>query len=82
MEDGRKGGEEGVARRRYKALTTFSAVRFQRHRESCRKRWMKKVVVWRARRDPRSTKLVFWKAQGGVGSTKIMFCGAPGDAGT
>ena len=28
MEDGRKGGEEGVARRRYKALTTFSAVRF------------------------------------------------------
>ena len=28
MEEGRKGGEEGVARRRYKALTTFSAVRF------------------------------------------------------
>ena len=28
MEDGRKGGEEGVARRRYKALTIFSAVRF------------------------------------------------------
>ena len=27
--EGRKGGdEEGVARRRYKALTTFSAVRF------------------------------------------------------
>ena len=28
MEEGRKGGEEGVARRRYKALATFSAVRF------------------------------------------------------
>ena len=29
MEEVRKGGEEeGVARRRYKALTTFSAVRF------------------------------------------------------
>ena len=59
---------------------------------------MKKIVVWRARRDPKSTKLVFWilesrrrrwidknrvlEAPGCAGSSKILSWRAPEGAGS